>query len=218
MINFIENSNVTELVDKSVSIFLDELASGQATPGGGSAAALMGAQAAALISMMCNLTIGKPKYVEVEDEMKALLKQSEALRAELTAMIKADVDVFDRLMASYGLPKETDEDKLARTQQIQTVLKEATIVPLACAKACAETIKLSRVATEKGNVNVVSDAGVAAMAAYSGLKSAALNVYINTASLKDQTFVNEKLAELELILNTVDVETEEVYQMVKAAL
>jgi formiminotetrahydrofolate cyclodeaminase len=218
MVNYIESRDVVELVEKSVEIFLDELASGQATPGGGSAAALMGAQAAALISMMCNLTIGKPKYAGVDDEMKALLQQSEALRAELTGMIKADVDVFDRLMASYGLPKGTDEEKAARSQQIQAILKEATIVPLECARACAQTIKLSRIATEKGNVNVISDAGVAAMAGYSGLKSAALNVYINTGSLKDKDFANEKLAELENIIAGADVETEEVYRMVKAAL
>ncbi len=117
---------MNEIKDKSVQAFIDELASKAPTPGGGSAAAVMGAQAAALISMVCNLTIGKPKYAEVEVEMQALLEKSEALRETLTGMIKADVDVFDRLMATYGLPKDSDEEKAARSKAIQSALKEAT--------------------------------------------------------------------------------------------
>ncbi len=209
---------MNEIKDKSVEVFLDELASRKATPGGGSAAAVMGAQSAALISMVCNLTIGKPKYAEVEDEMKILLQQSETLREQLTEMIKADVDAFDKLMASYGLPKNTDEEKSFRITQIQTALKQATIVPLECAKACAEAIKLSRVAADKGNTGVISDAGVAVMAGFSGLKSAALNVYINAGSIKDKEFSDAKLAELEQIMKDAEGETEEIYQLVKAKL
>ncbi len=209
---------MSEIKDKSIEQFLDELASRQATPGGGSAAAVMGAQSAALTSMVCNLTIGKPKYAAVEQDMQALLQQSESLREKLTGMIKADVDVFDKLMASYGLPKETDEQKQERSAQIQRVLKEATIVPLDCAKACAEAIALSRIAADKGNLGVISDAGVAVMAGYSALKSAALNVYINAGNIKDKTFADEKLAELEQILSGADVDTEEIYQIVKAKL
>jgi formiminotetrahydrofolate cyclodeaminase len=209
---------MSEIKDKSIQIFLDELASKSATPGGGSVSALMGAQSAALTSMVCNLTIGKPKYAEVETEMQALLQKSEALRAKLTGLIKADVDVFNRLMAAYGLPKETDEEKMARTEAIQTVLKAATEVPLDCARACAEAIELSRCAANKGNLGVISDAGAAVLAGYSGLKSAALNVYINTGSLKDRQFAETKLAELEMILKDVDTVVEDVYQSVKTKL
>lgn len=209
---------MSEIKDKSIQVFLDELASKAPTPGGGSAAAVMGAQAAALVSMVCNLTIGKPKYAEVEAEMQTLLAKSEALREKLTSMIKADVDVFDRLMATYGLPKESDEEKAARSAAIQAVLKEATVVPLDCARACAEAIALSRIAAEKGNVGVISDAGVAVMAGYGALKSAALNVYINAGGLKDRAFADAKLTELETILNGADVAAEEVYQIVKAKL
>ena len=209
---------MSEIKDKSIQQFLDELASKQATPGGGSAAAVMGAESAALISMVCNLTIGKPKYAEVEADMKTLLQRSEALREKLTGMIKADIDVFDKLMATYGLPKQSDEEKTSRSTKIQTVLKEATLVPLECAKACAETIELSRIAAEKGNISVISDAGVAVMAGYSALKSAALNVYINAGSIKDKAFADAKLSELELILNNADEEFEEIYQIVKAKL
>jgi formiminotetrahydrofolate cyclodeaminase len=209
---------VTEIKDKSIQEFLDELASKQATPGGGSAAAILGAQSAALISMVCNLTIGKEKYADVEEDMKSLLKQSESLREELTSMIKADVDVFDKLMASYGLPKNTDEEKQLRSVQIQIVLKEATTVPLECAKACAKTIELSRIAAEKGNTGVISDAGVAVMSGFSGLKSAALNVYINAGSIKDKKFADAALADLKKLMDGADAQTEEVYQIVKAKL
>lgn len=209
---------MSEIKDKSVEIFLDELASRQATPGGGSAAAVMGAQGAALVAMVCNLTIGKPKYVEVDAEMRVLLAEADALRETLVGMIKADVDVFDKLMACYALPKASDDEKAFRTAQIQCVLREATDVPLACAKACARAVALSRVAAEKGSLAVISDAGVAVMAAYSGLKSAALNVRINAASLKDREFAEARLAELERLMNGVDGEVEAIYQLVKQKL
>jgi formiminotetrahydrofolate cyclodeaminase len=207
-----------EIKDKSIEFYLNELASMSPTPGGGSAAALMGAQAAALVSMVCNLTIGKPKYIEVEEEMKAVLIRSETLRSELLAMIKADMNVFNKLMGSYSLAKETEAEKVVRSTQIQTILKEAILVPLACAKACSGVLLLSKEAAEKGNVNVVSDAGVAVMSAYAGLKSAALNVYINVASLKDREFAEQQLENLERVLKDSEIKTEEIYQIVKGKL
>jgi formiminotetrahydrofolate cyclodeaminase len=209
---------MSEMKDQSVQFYLDELASKQATPGGGSAAALMGAQAAALISMVCNLTLGKPKYAAVEADLQALLLSSEQLRSTLTGMIKTDIEVFDKLMSSYALPKTTDDEKAQRSVRIQAVLKEATQVPLDCAKACAKTLALSRIAAEKGNAGVVSDAGVALMSAYSGLKSAALNVYINAAGLKDREFAEEKLAELQEISQDVETEVASIYALVKERL
>ncbi|MEI6707244.1 MAG: methenyltetrahydrofolate cyclohydrolase [Methylococcales bacterium] len=209
---------MSEIKDQPIQQFLDELASKSATPGGGSAAAIMGAQGAALISMVCNLTLGKPKFAEVEADMQALLNDAEALRHQLTDMIKADVDVFNRVMASYGLPKETDAEKTARSAAIQEVLKEATDVPLDCAKACAKVIALSQIAADKGNPNVISDAGAGLMAAYSGLKIAALNVYINAGSLKDREFAEAKLAELATIMQDAETSTEIIYQAIKAKL
>lgn len=204
-----------EIKDKSIEVFLAELASKSATPGGGSAAAVMGAQAAALVSMVCHLTIGKPKYALVEAEMQSLLQQAEVLRHELVGMIKSDVDVFNQVMAAYGLSKETEEQKTFRSAAIQEALKAATEVPLTCAKACAQVIALSKVAAEKGSTAVISDAGVAVMAGYAGLKSAALNVYVNTGSLKDTAFAQAKLVQLEHILDGAGLTTEEVYQIVK---
>ena len=204
--------------DKSLQVFLDELASSAPTPGGGSGAAVMGAMGAALVSMVCNLTVGKKGYEEVEDDLKDVLKQAEALRDRMTDMIRADVEVFDRLMTSYGLPKETDEEKAARSDEIQASLKEATDVPLNCARACAEAIELCRTAAEKGNLNVISDAGVAVVAADAAMKSAALNVYINVGSIRDKAFAEERSTELEKILKGADGQTREVYELVKSKL
>ena len=214
----IDGKPMIEMIDESVQQFLDALASKAATPGGGSVAALMGAQSAALVSMVCNLTIGKADYFAVETDMQALLAKSAALREQLTGLIKADVDVFNKLMACYALPKQTESEKSERSAAIQSVLKEATIVPLACAQACKQAIELSRQAAEIGYLGVISDAGAAVMAAHSGLKIAALNVYINTGSLKDKTFADEKVAELEKLLENVDDLVDEIYQLVKSKL
>ena len=204
--------------DKSLQVFLDELASSAPTPGGGGGAAVMGAMGAALVSMVCNLTVGKKGYEEVEEDMKNVLRQAEELRTRLTDMIRADIEVFDRLMASYGMPKETDEEKAARSEEIQASTREATDVPLNCARACAEAIDLCRAAAEKGNLNVISDAGVAVVAAEAALKSAALNVYINVGSIKDKAFAEERSAELEKILKSVEGQTSEIYELVKSKL
>ncbi len=209
---------MTEIKNQSIQTFLDELAGKSATPGGGSAAALMGAQGAALVSMVCNLTIGKPKFAEVETEMQDVLEQAETLRVQLTDLIKADIDVFNRLMSQYALPKESDDEKAIRSAAIQDVLKDATEVPLQCVHACAEVIRLSKIAADLGNPGAVSDAGAAVMAAYGGLKSSALNVYINVASLKDKAFVETKLAELEQATKNIEQLVDTVYQIVKTRL
>ena len=202
----------------SVQSFLDALASQSSTPGGGSAAAVMGAMGAALVSMVCNLTIGKKNYAEVEAEMQALLRQSEELRHKLIGMINDDVEAFNLVMAAYGQPKNSEEEKARRAAAIQRALMQATQVPLNCAQACSEVMQLARRAAEKGNVNVVSDAGVAVLAAYAALKSAALNVYVNTAAIKDYAFNAGKLAELEKILSDATPFTAGVYELVKGKL
>lgn len=209
---------MSQIKDKPVTAFLDELASSAATPGGGSAAAIMGGMGAALVSMVCNLTIGKKAYVEVEGEMKDLLAKAETLRATLTDFIRADVEAFDGLMAAYGLPKDTDEQKAARSAAIQDGLKKATDAPLACARACADVIALSLIAAEKGNTNVVSDAGVAALAAVAALRSAALNVDINVPSIKDADFAASRRAETDALLAKWVAEADRVVEVVKSKL
>lgn len=204
--------------DNSIQKFLDELAGSSSTPGGGSAAAVMGAMGAALVSMVCNLTIGKKNYADVEADMREVLGRSENLRHRLTGMINDDVAAFNQVMAAYGMPKNSDEEKARRTAAIQEALKRATQVPLSCAKVSFEVMELAKRAAEKGNVNVVSDAGVAVLAACSALKSAALNVYVNTAAIKDEAFNAQKLAELDKVLADADRFTDGVYELVKGKL
>lgn len=202
----------------SVQTFLDALASAAPTPGGGGAAAVMGAMGAALVSMVCNLTVGKKNYEAVEGEMQAVLAASEDVRARLTAMIEDDKTAFDALMAGYKLPKATDEEKAARSAAIQDGLKGATVVPLDCAKACAEVVRLSARAAAVGNLNVISDAGVGVLAAWAALRSAALNVHINAPQLKDRAFAEAKLAELQALLDECGPLAEQVHDTVKAKL
>ena len=204
--------------DMTIQTFLDELASKASTPGGGGGAAVNGAIGAALISMVANFTIGKKGYEDVQDEFIDILKKSEELRTNLTDAIKDDVDVFNRVMKAYGMPKETDEEKKIRTENIQAALKEATDVPLTCAKLCRQVIDLSEPAAEKGNTNVISDAGVALLAGYAGLRSAALNVYINIGGIKDEEFANDRRQQLEALLEGIEIFKEDVYGLVKSKL
>ena len=121
-------------------------------------------------------------------------------------------------MGAYGLPKQTDEEKAKRKDAIQAALKSATEVPLACARACAEGVTLAREAAEKGNVQVISDAGVAAAAAEAGLKSAALNVFINIPSIEDKTFAEGAHKEIDRLMTVSGLDAAAVYALVKARL
>ena len=201
--------------DMSIQTFLDELASKASTPGGGGAAAVSGAMGAALISMVAHFTIGKKGYEDVQAEAQDILDKSEALRAKLTDAIADDVRVFNRVMASYGMPKETDEEKASRSAEIQEALKEATDVPLECASLCYEVIKLSQPIANIGNNNVISDAGVAVLSGYAGLRSAALNVYINIGGIKDEEFANDRREKLEAMLSDMEELKEDIYKIVK---
>src|SRR5512136_2942856 len=156
----------------SIQAFLDELASSSATPGGGTAAAMAGAASAALIGMVCNLTIGRPRFAAAEDDLRAALAQAGALRGQLTALTEADTDAFNQVMAAYRLPKDSDEQQSARQAAIQTALKQATHVPLETATACATALHLVGRITTAVNPNALSDAGTAAVLAEAGLRGA----------------------------------------------
>lgn len=209
-------SDTQQPENATIQTFLTELASAAPTPGGGGAAAISGAMGAALVSMVCNLTIGKKKYVEVEAELKDVLAKSEGLRVVLTGMIGEDVQAFDAVMGAYSLPKATDDEKAARAEKLQAALKTACDVPLACCRACRAVIDLAAITADKGNLNVVSDAGVAVLSAYAGLRSAALNVYVNAKGLEDREFADERLKELEDLLSDAGALTDKVYAVVKA--
>jgi formiminotetrahydrofolate cyclodeaminase len=206
------------ITQRPVATFLDDLAGAAPTPGGGSAAAVMGAMGAALVSMVCNVTLGKKGQEEVAPHMRAVRDDSERLRSRLTAMVAEDIAAFDGLMAAYRLPKSTDAEKSHRTDAIQASLRAATETPLACARACAQVVALSRRAGEKGYSGVVSDAGVGVLAAHAALRSAALNVFINAPSLKDRAYADAALAEIEKLLADSAIESEAIFQLVRSRL
>ena len=204
--------------DTSLELFLDDLASRKPTPSGGSAAAVMGAMGAALVSMVCNLTIGRTQYRDFEEELKSVLTKAEELRRDLIKMIEEDMQAFDAVMRAYRMPRLTKDETATRAQVIQTALKTATLVPMRCCRACREVIILGRVVGDKGNRNVVSDAGVATVAAYAALRSAALNVFTNAKVITDRIFAEKQLVELEQLLSEADTATEASYELVKKKL
>lgn len=173
----------------STAEFLNLLASGQATPGGGGAAALTASQAAALISMVINFTVGKKKYAEVEEEMQGYFVRTEQLRRDLLAEVDADAAAFEAVSATYTMPKDTDEEKAMRTAALQAALKHAAAVPFGVAELALEIIQLAEPVGAKGNSNVVSDAASALYLAYAALKCALVNVNINLKFIKDEAFV-----------------------------
>ena len=179
--------------------FLDALAAGESTPGGGGAAALTAAQGAALVSMVIRFTLGKKKYADVEVEMQGYLVKSELLRIDLLAEVDADAAAFDAVAATYAMPKETGEEKAARTAALQAALKHAAAVPFGVAEQALSVIELAEPVGAKGNTNVISDAACAAYLAYSAIKCALVNVNINLKFIKDEAFVAEwtqKVADL----------------------
>jgi formiminotetrahydrofolate cyclodeaminase len=206
------------ITQNTLDEFLNALASKAPTPGGGSAAAVIGAMGAGLISMVCNVTLGKKGMDEVAAEMRAVCDQSEALRVRLTGMIAEDIAAFDALMSAYRLPKATDAEKAARAAAIQKGLAGATNTPLDCARACAEVIKLSRRAAQHGYSGVISDAGVGVLAAQTALRSAALNVEINAPLLEDRAFAAAAKEEVEALQAAGARESEAVFALVRTRL
>jgi formiminotetrahydrofolate cyclodeaminase len=199
---------------KTMRAFLDEVASSSPAPGGGSVAALAGALGAALTSMVCNLTLGKKKYADVEDEMKKIMEQSEHLREQFTALIERDTDAFNKVMEAIALPKDTDPQKALRSAAIREATKEATLVPLEVMKHCIDALALAQAVVSKGNANSVSDAGVSAFMLHAALESAALNVRINLNGLNDPEFVGWKQDEVQSLRSTSAVVLEEIQSIV----
>ncbi|MCL7452035.1 MAG: cyclodeaminase/cyclohydrolase family protein [Anaerolineae bacterium] len=206
------------LTDKPVTTFLDELASDAPAPGGGSVAAISGALGAALISMVCNLTIGKKGYEEVQGDIQDLLAQSEELRAKLTNLVEEDVKAYTGYSVAAKKPRGSDEEKAERAKAMQSALKNATDVPLSIAETAVKVMDLCMPAAEKGNKWAVSDAGVAVLMAEAALRSAALNVLINLGSLKDQEFVADRRARLESLLEGKGAMRDEIYDYVVSKL
>jgi formiminotetrahydrofolate cyclodeaminase len=206
------------LASKSLDDFLAELASAEPVPGGGSVAALGGALAAALVAMVCQLTIGKKGYESASTELETILPRAESLQYELRELMQADSSAYARVMDAYKLPKGTDAEKLARGRAIQHALKHASDVPLTVAERCAEVLTLERVVAQKGNKNAASDAGVGALMAEAGLRGAALNVSINLSAIKDEAYVNERRARVAALIVLADTSRREILKIVEGRL
>ncbi|HTP80443.1 MAG TPA: cyclodeaminase/cyclohydrolase family protein [Bacteroidota bacterium] len=177
------------LIENSVAGFIEEVASSSPAPGGGSVSALAGALGAALASMVCRLTIGKKKYAEHEPAMKAALGKCEALRPKIAALVEEDARAFDGVMRSFGMPKNTDQEKSERERKIEEATQAATLVPLRLMELCADAIELTKIAASNGNPNSISDAGVSALLLQAASSGAGLNVRINIGSIRDGAFV-----------------------------
>lgn len=186
-----------ELQQRSGEEFFNEVASSSPAPGGGSVASAAGALGAALTSMVSRLTVSKKKYKTVHDEIGAILTRSEILRKELMDLIVKDKEAFDRVMAAFKLPKDTEAEVKARGVQIEDTNKGAALVPLKVAEKSLEVLSLVKVVAEKGNVNSISDAGVGALMAKAAMDGAILNVRINIGGLEDKDFVKKLTVEFE---------------------
>jgi glutamate formiminotransferase/formiminotetrahydrofolate cyclodeaminase len=186
--------------DSADLTFLDDLASADPTPGGGSAAAYAAASAAALVAMVARVTLGKKKYEAVEQDMQAMLEKAEGLRTELTAAIALDAQAFEAVMAAYQMPKTSDEDKATRTMIIEGAMLRAAQVPLATCEQALQVLRLACTVAEKGNINAITDAATAASLAVAALTAAGANVRINLKALStsDQVaLLSEQLAGIE---------------------
>ena len=176
------------LIDLTVKEFLNETASNAPVPGGGSISALHGAIAASLTEMVARLTIGKKKYAAVEGQMQTVITEAYNIRERMLEYIDKDSEAYDRVFAAFKLPKETEDEKTVRTQEIQAATKEAALVPMQVAEIIASVMEGIIYVAENGNQNAVTDACVAMMNARTCVLGALLNVRINLTSLSDEAF------------------------------
>jgi glutamate formiminotransferase/formiminotetrahydrofolate cyclodeaminase len=193
-----------EPVNQAPEDFLERLAAGTATPGGGSAAAHTGAAAAALVGMVARLTLGKKKYAAVEPRVQEIAAEADALRTHLREAETLDSAAFEAVMAAMHLPKETPDQQAQRTQAIEDATLHAAQVPLEVANWAADVLELAVETAEIGNLNAISDAASGAALAQAALTSAALNVRINAAGLQNQNAVHHLLHEVNDLDNRVE--------------
>lgn len=179
------------LKDLTIEEYLDKTASGEPVPGGGSAAALNAALAAALTEMMARLTIGRKNFAAVDAEMRATAEKASLLRKKMAEEIDRDSGAYAKVMAAFQLPKETPEQKAERTRAIEEALKGAALIPLGVAQTAVELMEISRAVIAKGNPNALSDGAAGLLAARMAARAALFNVRINLASIKDKRFTDD---------------------------
>ena len=177
-----------EMMERTCSQFLAELASKAPTPGGGGTAALVGAAGVALGNMVGNLTTGKKKYAAVEEKIQALNAKAETLRKELEALVQEDAEAFAPLAAAYGLPKDTPEQAADKERVMETALTRAALVPIKIMQKCLEGITLAYSYAVDGSTMAISDAGCAAVLCKAALQAASLNVFVNTKLMTNREF------------------------------
>ena len=185
------------MIEQSCTSWLADLASSKPAPGGGGAAALVGAVGVSLGAMVGSLTIGKKKYIDVEEEMKELVERSKELSLKLQSMVKADAEAFLPLSDAYRMPSGTEEEKAAKDAAIQEALTGATEVPLNILIICAEAMELMVEFQKKGSRLALSDAGCGAAMCKAAMESAKLNVYINLKLMKDEEKVRQYQAKMD---------------------
>lgn len=203
------------LVEQRVIDFVAATASKEPTPGGGAIAALTGATGAALAEMVANLTFGKKGYEEVQSEMEELQTKSEAIRNRMLELSQADADVFNIFMNALGLPKNTDEEKVARTVAIQQAYKDAAMVPFEIGELAYQIFDLAELASRKGNQNLITDGIIAAINARAAVKAAFLNVRINLSGIKDEAFVANVSAKMNSIEQDLDTKEAAIISLYK---
>lgn len=202
------------LVKKDLRDFANELSSESPAPGGGSVSALAGSLGAALSSMVANLTVGKKGYKEIWDEMKEIASNGQTLKDNLLRLVDEDTEAFNNLMAAFGHPKKTDEQKAQREAAIQQATKDACLVPLNVMKNSIKVLKIAKVVGEKGNENAASDAGVASLMARAAVFGAGLNVKINLPGIEDKNFVSDMTSRVEAMMEEAQQLQDEVLDIV----
>lgn len=190
--------------------FLDALASKAPVPGGGGASALVGALGAALCTMVGNYTVGKKKYADVEEDVKALMAKAEDIRARLLALVDADAEAFEPLSKAYAIPK----DDPSREAVMEKCLQDAAATPMAILRLSCEAIDLHREMLDKGSVIMLSDVGTGVIFCQSALYGAALNVRVNTKSMADRAFAQAMDAEVDALVEKYSVIARQVYDAV----
>lgn len=198
--------------------FLAELSSKKPTPGGGGAAALGGAAGVSLGQMVINLTLGKKKYADVEEEMRELLEQLETLKAEFLHLADEDARVFAPLAAAYGLPGTTDEEKKRKAEVLEGHLLTASLVPLHVMEDAQKALVIMDILAEKGSRMAVSDVGVGVQFIRTALTGAVMNVWINTKFMKDREKAEELNRQADEMIRSGTAAADAVYQKVENAL
>ncbi len=204
--------------DMTTTYFLEALSSKSPTPGGGGAAALGGAIGTALGEMVGNLTIGKKKYAEVEDEVKELLHKLEDLRKQFLKLADEDAVVFTPLAAAYSLPTGTEEEKAHKEKVLEKHLLEASLVPIAVMERSMEALAILEILGEKGSTMAISDIGVGVQFIRSALLGAVMNVSINTKSMKNRKKAEELDHYAEHMVREGSAKADKIYENVANAL